>query len=600
MALRRLRSHLHAPVAAAGLALVAGCGDALNGGGDGNGDAGPPACPAVLPEAEVGCADPACSAATGDRRVAEATLEGSRAGEWLVVLSAADPFLESDPTPGDVTVNLGLEVPGALLPRGPAVRSAGRWLERQPAELRDRLERRAARVAAESQLRAGARARAASVERTRGVLGGTGIRPAPSPGAAKQTAACSASSPACGGDAVCRIPVGSDDGTCEAQLALAIQPELRPGPGAEALPVDARVRTVTESVAILTDVNDSVTDDDVNELARRFDEHIGPLDHAFFGTPTDDRGRDFDGNGVVLVVLTERVAEVDANLVGFFTSDDMMDPTADDAPPWSNGADLLFMRPPGPSVSLDQLSGTIAHEYQHLINFFTKVVEQGSEPEQVWLDEGISSFAEDLTGYGRDAFENVALYLDAVPLTSLISGGDSSERRGMAHLLVRYLFEQAGGAEFPAAGTVNDQGGVAAVRRLVQSADTGTELFSAAATGRDYPTWLDDLLVTVALDGTSISDVSCNPGYQFAPPTTSSYTGFQRGIDLRSSIPGTGISLSGPVVDPWAAADALPFTGNGGEIRRLSVSGESATIWLSTDVENAENFDFGFRAIVAE
>jgi hypothetical protein len=147
---------------------------------------------------------------------------------------------------------------------------------------------------------------------------------------------------------------------------------------------------------------------------------------------------------------------------------------------------------------------------------------------------------------------------------------------------------------------VNDQGGVAAVRRLVQSPDTGTELFSAAATGRDYSTWLEDLLTTIALDGTSIADVSCNPGYQFAPPTPSSYTGFQRGIDLRSAVPGTGLSLDGPTIDPWVAAEALPFTANGGEIRRLDVSTSGATLWLSTDVDNAENFDFGFRAVSAE
>lgn len=593
---RRLPSPFHGALAAALSVLVAGCGDALT--GDGNADAGPPACPATLPEASVGCDDPSCAVTSGSRRVAEATVEASRASEWLVVLSAADSFLEDDPTPGDVTVDLGLEVPGALLPRGPAVRTVGRWLERQPDPLRARLERRVARVSAEARLRAGARARGASVPRPRGALGGSAIRPAPTTGEAKQTTVCSASSPACGDDAVCLIPVGAAEGTCETQVALGIQNAIT-NPD-DALTVEARVRRVNEAVAILTDVNDSVTDDDVNELARRFDEHIAPLDHAFFGRPTDDQGRDFDGNGVVLIVLTERVAELDENLVGFFTSDDLMDPGAAGAPPWSNGADLLFMRPPGPSVSLDQLSGTVAHEYQHLINYFAKVIDQGSEPERVWLDEGISSFAEDMTGYGRDAFENVALYLDAVPLTSLISGGDSSERRGMAHLLVRYLFEQAGGAEFPSAGAVNDGGGVAAVRRLVQSPDTGTELFSASTTGRDYPTWLGDLLATVALDGTSIPDVSCNPGYQLEPPTTSSYTGFQRGVDLSSGIPGTGIVLSGPAVDPYAAADALPFTGNGGEIRRLSLSSESATIWLATDADNAENFEFGFRAIVAE
>jgi len=218
----------------------------------------------------------------------------------------------------------------------------------------------------------------------------------------------------------------------------------------------------------------------------------------------------------------------------------------------------------------------------------------------VWLDEGISVFAEDVVGYGEDAFANIALFLDRVPLTTLISGDDTSERRGMAHLLVRYAYERAGGADFPEAGTVDDRGGVAFVRRLVQSAETGTELFSAAATGRAYPRWLEDLMVTVALDGTSIPGVSCNPGYQLEPPTTSSFTGGQRGIDLRGSIPGTGITMQGPTTDPFEAVTGLPFTANGGEIRRLALDGGSAELSLSTDADNAELFEFGFRVIPAE
>lgn len=582
-----------AVAAVAALGAVA-CGTTTE---DGDPDAGGPDCPAVLPEATVTCDDPACSVATGDRRIAEATPTSNRASEWWVVLTAADPFLEDEPTPGDITVNLGLEVPGALVPRRAPERTLGAWLSQQPPELRSRIGIHRRRVAAEARLRAAERRRPHR-RPAGGVLSATGVRPRTSPGEARQSAACSATSPACGDDALCVIPVGSTEGTCETQIALGIQNDVENPDDADT--VEARVRRVTDSVAILTDAADPVTDDDVEELARRFDEHIGPLDHAFFGTPTDASGRDFDGNGVVMIVLTEKVGELDPDLVGFFTSDDLMDPTGPEARPWTNGADLLFMRPPGPTVSLDQLSGTIAHEYQHLINFFTKVIEQGSERERVWLDEGISVFAEDVVGYGVDAFENIALYLDAVPITTLISGPDTSERRGMAHLLVRYLFEQAGGAEFLGAGTVRDEGGVAAVRRLVQAADTGTELFTEPETGRSYARWLEDLMVTIALDGTAIPQVSCNPEYQFAPPSSSSFTGIQRGIDLRSPIPGTGITLRGPTTDPFAAVDALPFTTNGGEIRRLTLTGPSAEITLSTDADNAENFEFGFRVIPAE
>ncbi|NJK90119.1 MAG: hypothetical protein HC923_12525 [Myxococcales bacterium] len=350
-------------------------------------------------------------------------------------------------------------------------------------------------------------------------------------------------------------------------------------------------------VAILVDVDDSVSDDAVSALADRFARHIAPLDHAFFGRPEDAGGRDFDRNGVVLVVLTSRVSSLSPQLVGFFDRSDLVDPSDPGAPPWSNGADILFMTPPSATTTLDQVSGTIAHEYQHLINFVTKSIRLGSDPETLWLDEGLSSFAEDMAGYGQDAFENIELFLDAVPVTPLVSTVDSPELRGACHLLVRYLFEQSGGAAFEDPGGLDDRGGVAAVRRLVQSADVGQQLFTAAATGRSFSAWVSDLWVTMALDGTSFADVSCNPRFQLRDPAISSFTGFQRGIDLQSAIPGTNIRLSGPATDPYAAAVDLPFSGNGGEVRRFRALAPVTTLTFGTDAQNAGDYDLFFRVI---
>ncbi|CAN0577283.1 unnamed protein product, partial [Laminaria digitata] len=212
------------------------------------------------------------------------------------------------------------------------------------------------------------------------------------------------------------------------------------------------------------------------------------------------------------------------------------------------------MQPPGAGITLDNLSGTLAHEYQHLINYYAKVINRQSSAEERWLDEGLATFAEDVQGYGADSFKNIAAYLASVGETSLTGFGliagneneaDSNARRGMAHLLIRYMYEQSGGATLTGAAELSDGGGVAKVRALVQSADTGVDLFS----DRGLDTWLQDLLTVVAVDGAGYPGVSCNPKYSLVDPATDDYTGYTRGIDLRTSMvdfEGATIPLNGP------------------------------------------------------
>ena len=287
--------------------------------------------------------------------------------------------------------------------------------------------------------------------------------------------------------------------------------------------------------------------------------------------------------------------------MGFFQSLDLR-PTAE--APGSNAADLLYLQPPGPTLSLDALSGTIGHEYQHLINYYAKVINRGSDPEEVWLDEGLSTFAEDMLGYGADAFRNVAAYLVSVGDTSLTGNGlintadeaDSLERRGAAHLLVRYLFEQAGGASYGATpDAITDNGGIAAVRALVQRPDTGLDAFGES--GRSFPQWVQDLLTVIALDGAGVPNASCNPDFTLAAPVVDDFTGFQRGLDLRTTITvpgGQAIPLNGPLTLSLETED-VPVPLNGGEIRTIDTPTAVNRIRLSGP--NDEDIEIGLRII---
>lgn len=558
----------------------------------GGGDGGDQNC-GPLPAAEIRCTDPSCNATTGTKTFGQASLKSSDAKDWVVVSWATSEVAAANE---NTEVSYQRATSNGLTPRA------------QDLERRARLSpevyglvyspERVARLAAEHRIRAIENRHPAKI----GVRQGTAIRARDilPVGVKKQAMACTDANPStCGASMLCVIPEGMTGGECASTLTIKFY-----GTGPNAENVNATVRKVGQKVAIVVDDanNAAVSDGDVSELVKRFDEHIAPRDHQLFGEPTVN-GKDRDGNGVVTIFLTSRVGQISSSLVGFFFGDDMLS-TAER--PYSNAADILYMQPPGGSVTLDALSGTIGHEYEHIISYTAKVLKNQSDREEVWLDEGLATFAEDVLGYGRDSFTNVLAYLGAVGDTSLTGYGlvhsseqeaDGFERRGMAQLMVRYVFERAGGAAYPASGggEITDSGGVAAVRRMVQGPATGIDALVAGGQGKTFEQWLGDLMTTVAVDGTKEARLACVGQYNFNAPATDPYTNFQRGLDLRTTVQvpgGQAIPLNGPQVSTLEN-EQVPFPINGGEVRSVAVA--SGTVDVS--VGGPADGKIGFRAI---
>ena len=168
----------------------------------------------------------------------------------------------------------------------------------------------------------------------------------------------------------------------------------------------------------------TVTDAQVADLIEQFDSNIFPLETTTFSTPPDRDGTnavlgpDTNGNGGVYtgdgdktVALIDNVR--DANyytfpaaptyIAGFFSSQlnglfdrNVMTIDAFDwahrtgaNPPDEPTTDLCTSRPARPNL----YEGTFAHEWQHLLHSYT------DPNETIWLNEGMSDFAQTLTGY---------------------------------------------------------------------------------------------------------------------------------------------------------------------------------------------------------
>jgi hypothetical protein len=184
----------------------------------------------------------------------------------------------------------------------------------------------------------------------------------------------------------------------------------------------------TRSIVMADTANPSggFTTADYQRFSARFDTLVFPLDSAAFGAPTD-----IDKNGKVGILFTRAVNEyTSANsssyVAGFFADRDLFPRVATsrlEACATSNETEMFYMLAPDPNGTINGnvratalisgfTTGTIAHEFQHLINAGRRLyVNTGADfPETTWLNEGLSHIAEELLYYresGRAPRQNL-------------------------------------------------------------------------------------------------------------------------------------------------------------------------------------------------
>lgn len=295
----------------------------------------------------------------------------------------------------------------------------------------------------------------------------------------------------------------------------------------------ARVAAVSDRAVILDDVLNPVgrfTDAEYAAFAESFDDLVYPTVTRNFGDPTD-----IDGNGKILIVFTTAVNQMtkeraQSYTAGFFYARDLFPKR--DTPPLgacaaSNEAELLYMITPDPSGTVnrnvrtkrsvaDRTVGVLAHELQHLINASRRLRVVGGDQwsEELWLNEGLSHIAEELTFYAAaglapggeltgprirgsafTAFEryqgvNMSRYSSYLrkPYGSSPLHGTDLENRGASWSFLRYAADRA------------VPGGEAGLwRRIVDSKTVGYANL-AGALGASPLSWMHDWAVSLYTD----------------------------------------------------------------------------------------------------
>jgi hypothetical protein len=206
---------------------------------------------------------------------------------------------------------------------------------------------------------------------------------------------------------------------------------------------------------------------EIDSAGRLFDEQLYPIDTTAFG-----RESDVDGNGVVLILLTDQVNQLSTTcglyVTGYFFGLDLMDD------PHSNRGEVFYGMVPNTSGSgctvpksfaRRTLPPTFIHEFQHMISFNRHRLLGGGEAEETWLNEGLSVFAEELGGrlipdaecvggeanacltqFVKGDLERAYDYLADPENTFLVEPGNSSgtlAERGANWLFIRWLADRS-------------------------------------------------------------------------------------------------------------------------------------------------------------
>jgi hypothetical protein len=157
------------------------------------------------------------------------------------------------------------------------------------------------------------------------------------------------------------------------------------------------------------------TQADFSSITQEFDDITYPTDSSYYNKPTD-----IDNNGHIVLLFSGQINKLTPPntqggfVGGFFFAGDIF-PAADQGGgpgsfcPESNEGEIFYLLSPDPTGRFGNVRstasvrqgtrGTIAHEFQHMINAGNRYQNPAvSNFESTWLDEALAHFAEDAVG----------------------------------------------------------------------------------------------------------------------------------------------------------------------------------------------------------
>jgi len=365
-------------------------------------------------------------------------------------------------------------------------------------------------------------------------------------------------------------PAGREAGTPPPAVTEGDIREFTVWNGSRMTTVEALAVRVTDAVVLWEDQTTpneigEVVEETIDAVLANLETIVLPRERAVFGQESD-----VDGDGRIAVLLSYTVNQYGAQ--AYVTWCDIG--LSDGCGSYGNDSEIVYLSYPDPDdtrASPAAISETVAHEFNHLVYAYHKHVLNGrtGTAENVYVTEGAAALAQDLTGYNNgnqyvwaaaldmsETYGSDDYSIQAVSVNDLIRGESyyDEERdgalRGGGYLLLRYLFEQAGGMSVASDGTLTDTGGMTWAHAFFDAPQTGVDAVEAT-TGRDLWDVVQDWYTALVVTGRGIND---DPAFNYEPRVEDPLTGYSYGVDPFATIHGW-LELTGPKVQAWDEAD---------------------------------------------
>lgn len=236
--------------------------------------------------------------------------------------------------------------------------------------------------------------------------------------------------------------------------------------------VDATLAYATPHLYFWIEDGVRYNESDVQRIAETFENDIYPTNRTFFGSEWTP-GVDNDPHLYVLYA-----GGLGSTIGGYYSSGDEFHP---DASEFSNAHEMFVINSDNVSLRGDEFLGVMAHEFQHMIHWYTDRNEEG------WINEGFAELAQHLNGYDVGG----ATYLFAsdpdLQLNTWPSSPASIPHYGASFMFLSYFLDRFGSEATQALVAHPDNG--------MDSIDTVLETVNGVDPATGEPVRADDLFV---------------------------------------------------------------------------------------------------------
>ncbi len=192
---------------------------------------------------------------------------------------------------------------------------------------------------------------------------------------------------------------------------------------------------------------------DLRALGDTFDEQIYPINQEFFGK---EWSPGVDNDPRIYVVYAGGLGY---SLAGYYSSADELHP---DAHEFSNAHEMFLINSDNVYLWEDYIYGTLAHEFQHMIHWYT------DKNEETWLNEGFSMLAELINDFDPGGFDNNYVWNPDLQLTDWGTDvGQNGPHYGAAFLFTTYFLDRFG-EEATKALVANEVNGMESIDLVMQ------------------------------------------------------------------------------------------------------------------------------------